>query len=127
MVVHHVSLRALIAGPSHLHGGQGAWRDRGKTSMTAPRRGQDPLMRYVELRRHTDNEGDRLIPQGAADAERIGRDRLHPPYAALVSADGTAIVKRLASALSCAVARMSVIRVEIAAPIQIGQPRRCRG
>ena len=42
-------------------------------------------MRYVELRRHTDNEGDRLTPQGAADAEAIGRDRLHPPYAAFVS------------------------------------------
>jgi hypothetical protein len=41
--------------------------------------------------------------------------------------DGTAIVRRLASALSCAAARMSVIRVEIAAPIQIGQPRRRRG
>ena len=47
--------------------------------------GQDPLMRYVELRRHTDNEGDRLTPQGVADAEVIGRDRLHPPYAAFVS------------------------------------------
>jgi phosphohistidine phosphatase SixA len=42
-------------------------------------------MRYVELRRHTDNEGDRLTPQGVADAEVIGRDGLHPPYAALVS------------------------------------------
>jgi phosphohistidine phosphatase SixA len=42
-------------------------------------------MRYVELCRHTDNEGDRLTPQGAADAEMIGRDRLHPPYAAFVS------------------------------------------
>src|SRR5436309_5040550 len=47
--------------------------------------GQDPLMRYVELRRHTDNEGDRRAPQGVADAEVIGRDRLHPPYAAFVS------------------------------------------
>ena len=47
--------------------------------------GQDPLMRYVELRRHTDNEGDRLTPQGAADAEMIGRYGLHPPYAAFVS------------------------------------------
>src|SRR5213082_1629843 len=47
--------------------------------------GQDPLMRYVELRRHTDNEGDRLTPQGAADAARIGRDGLHPPYAAFIS------------------------------------------
>src|SRR5215831_8437616 len=42
-------------------------------------------MRYVELRRHTDNEGDRLTPQGAADAEMIGRDGLHPPYAVFVS------------------------------------------
>jgi len=42
-------------------------------------------MRYVELRRHTDNDGDRLTPQGVADAELIGRDRLHPPYAAFVS------------------------------------------
>jgi phosphohistidine phosphatase SixA len=42
-------------------------------------------MRYVELRRHTDSEGDRLTPQGVTDAEAIGRDRLHPPYAALVS------------------------------------------
>ena len=42
-------------------------------------------MRYVELRRHTDNEGDRLTRQGAADAEKIGRRRLHPPYAAFVS------------------------------------------
>src|SRR5690349_9192255 len=55
------------------------------TSMTAPQPGQDPLMRYVELRRHTDNEGDRLTSQGAADAEMIGRDRLQPPYAAFVS------------------------------------------
>ena len=46
--------------------------------------GQNPLMRYVELRRHTDND-DRLTAQGAADAEMIGRDRLHPPYAAFVS------------------------------------------
>ena len=42
-------------------------------------------MRYVELRRHTDNEDDRLTPRGAADAEAIGQDRLHPPYAAFVS------------------------------------------
>jgi phosphohistidine phosphatase SixA len=42
-------------------------------------------MRYVELRRHTDNEGDHLTPQGVADAEMIGRDRLHPPSAAFMS------------------------------------------
>src|SRR5436190_7482095 len=43
------------------------------------------FMRYVELRRHTDNDGDRLTSQGVFDAERVGRDGLHPPYAAFVS------------------------------------------
>lgn len=42
-------------------------------------------MRYVELRRHTDNDDDRLSEQGIADAEAIGRDGLNPPYAAFVS------------------------------------------
>ena len=42
-------------------------------------------MRHVELRRHTDNEGDRLTSQGVADAEVIGCGRLHPPYVAFVS------------------------------------------
>lgn len=41
-------------------------------------------MRYLELRRHTDNDGDRLTPEGVRDAEAIGA-RLHPPYAAFVS------------------------------------------
>lgn len=43
------------------------------------------MMRCVELRRHTDNDGDRLTAQGIADAERIGRDELRPPYAAFLS------------------------------------------
>jgi broad specificity phosphatase PhoE len=42
-------------------------------------------MRYVELRRHTDNDGDELTAQGVADAEAIGREGLQPPYAAFVS------------------------------------------
>jgi broad specificity phosphatase PhoE len=42
-------------------------------------------MRYVELRRHTDNDGDRLSERGVADAEAIGRTGLHPPYAVFVS------------------------------------------
>ena len=42
-------------------------------------------MRYVELRRHTDNDGDRLTDAGVAAAHAIGLDRLHPPYAAFVS------------------------------------------
>ena len=52
-------------------------------------------MRHVELRRHTDNEGDRLTPQGAADAEMIGRDRLHPPYAAFVSTGAARAIQML--------------------------------
>ena len=42
------------------------------------------MTRYVELRRHTDNDGDRLTPQGIADAEAIA-GRLSPPYIAFVS------------------------------------------
>jgi hypothetical protein len=38
-------------------------------------------MRYVELFRHTDNDGDALTPDGVAAAEAIGRERLSPPYA----------------------------------------------
>lgn len=37
-------------------------------------------MRYVEIRRHTDNDGDRLSAEGVAAAEEIGRSELHAPY-----------------------------------------------
>src|SRR5260370_21009600 len=43
-------------------------------------------MGYAEVRRHTGNGGDRLTPRGVADAERPGREGLHPPDAAFVSA-----------------------------------------
>ena len=77
----------LIVGPRHLHGpGQALGLDvPGRDGHDGATAGQDPLMRYVELRRHTDNDGDRLTPQGVAEAEMIGRDLLHPPYAAFVS------------------------------------------
>lgn len=42
-------------------------------------------MRYAELRRHTDNDGDVLTEDGVADAERIGDRRLRPPYDTFVS------------------------------------------
>lgn len=42
-------------------------------------------LRYVEIRRHTDNDGDRLSPAGVAAAEEIGRSGLHPPYVVFVS------------------------------------------
>jgi hypothetical protein len=38
-------------------------------------------MRYVELFRHTDNDGDSLTPEGIEAAQSIGRERLSPPYA----------------------------------------------
>ena len=43
------------------------------------------IMRYVEVRRHTDNDDDQLSPDGVRAAEEIGRSRLHPPYALFVS------------------------------------------
>lgn len=42
-------------------------------------------MRYVEVRRHTDNDGDQLTPEGIAAAEEIGRSQLHTPYDVFVS------------------------------------------
>lgn len=39
-------------------------------------------MRFIEVRRHTDNDGDALTPEGVRAAEEIGAERLHPPYAA---------------------------------------------
>ena len=42
-------------------------------------------MRYVELRRHTENDADELTSQGVADAEAIGHEGLQPPYAAFIS------------------------------------------
>jgi hypothetical protein len=38
-------------------------------------------VRYVEMFRHTDNDGDELTAEGIAAAEAIGRQRLTPPYA----------------------------------------------
>jgi broad specificity phosphatase PhoE len=37
-------------------------------------------VRYVELLRHTENDGDKLTAEGIAAAEAIGRERLTPPY-----------------------------------------------
>jgi len=42
-------------------------------------------MRYAEVRRHTDNDGDTLTEDGVAAAEAIGSQGLHPPYTSLVS------------------------------------------
>lgn len=42
-------------------------------------------MRYLEVRRHTDDDDDRLSPDGVASARSIGAQRLHPPYESFVS------------------------------------------
>jgi hypothetical protein len=42
-------------------------------------------VRSLELLRHTDNEGDKLSPEGIAAAEAIGRENLTPPYALFAS------------------------------------------
>ena len=54
-------------------------------------------MRYVELRRHTDNEGDALTAEGVAAAEAIGRDRLHRPYAMFCSTGAARAAEMLGS------------------------------
>ncbi|MEJ7689165.1 MAG: hypothetical protein WKF76_01335 [Nocardioidaceae bacterium] len=46
-------------------------------------------MRYLELRRHTDNDGDALTSDGVHAAKTIGAERLHPPYAAYDSSGAT--------------------------------------
>jgi hypothetical protein len=46
-------------------------------------------MRYLEIRRHTDNDGDQLTAKGVAAAQEIGRTGLHPPYALFVSTGAT--------------------------------------
>jgi hypothetical protein len=69
-------------------------------------------MRYVELRRHTDNDGDALTSEGVAAAEAIGRDRLHPPYAAFVStgaARATQMLEILRHAAGQDAARITVV------------------
>ena len=52
----------------------------------------------MELRRHTDNEGDDLTAQGVADAEAIGHEDLRPPYAAFISS-GAARATQMAAIL----------------------------
>jgi phosphohistidine phosphatase SixA len=42
-------------------------------------------MRYLEIRRHADNDGDTLTAHGIMAAEAVGRTGLHPPYALFAS------------------------------------------
>jgi broad specificity phosphatase PhoE len=54
------------------------------------------MARYVELRRHTDNDGDALTEEGVRDAVAIGR-RLAGGYALLVSSGA----QRATQVLAC--------------------------
>jgi phosphohistidine phosphatase SixA len=68
-------------------------------------------MRFIELRRHPDNDGDALSPAGMAAAEQIGRTGLHPPYA-LFASTGAARATQTVEALRRAAGQEDVsIRV----------------
>jgi len=66
----------------------------------------------VELRRHTDNEGDDLTAQGVANAEAIGREELRPPYAAFISS-GAARATRMVRILRHAAGQDDVVIDEV--------------
>jgi broad specificity phosphatase PhoE len=60
------------------------------------------VARYVELRRHTDSDGDPLTEEGVRAALEIGR-RLMGPYALLVSSGAQRATQTLAC-FACALA-----------------------
>ena len=64
-------------------------------------------MKHVEIRRHTDNDGDRLTAEGVAAAEEIGRTGLHPPYALFVST-GAARANQMMTVLRAAAGQEDV-------------------
>jgi broad specificity phosphatase PhoE len=66
-------------------------------------------MRYLEIRRHTDNDGDQLTEQGIADAEAI---EVHPPYAAFVSSGAARATQMLTILRRAAGQESSLIVVE---------------
>ena len=71
-------------------------------------------MRYLELRRHTDNDGDDLTAQGVADAEAIGHDGLQPPYAAFISS-GAARATQMLTILRHAAGQDDIMISEVSA------------
>jgi broad specificity phosphatase PhoE len=56
---------------------------------------EDQVARYIEVRRHTDNDGDLLTEEGVRAALEIGR-RLSGPYALLVSSGAQRATQTLA-------------------------------
>lgn len=68
-------------------------------------------MRSIDLFRHTDNDGDELTPDGVKDAEKIGAERLTPPYDLYVSS-GAARATQMAQILRAAAGQEDVLIVE---------------
>lgn len=66
----------------------------------------------MELRRHTDNEGDVLTARGVAEAEAIGRKELRPPYAAFISS-GAARATQMVAILRHAAGQDDISVVEV--------------
>jgi hypothetical protein len=64
-------------------------------------------VKYVEIRRHTDNDGDRLSADGRAAAEEIGRTGLHAPYDMFVST-GAARADEMVEILRAAAGQVDV-------------------
>lgn len=58
------------------------------------------MTRTLEIRRHTDNDGDVLSPSGVADAVRIGREELDGPYALAVSSGAQRATQTVACMLA---------------------------
>lgn len=58
------------------------------------------MARMLEIRRHTDNDGDTLNRQGVADAVRIGRDELEGPYAVAISSGAQRATQTVACMLA---------------------------
>ena len=69
-------------------------------------------MKHVEIRRHTDNDGDQLTEEGVAAAKQIGHAGLHPPYALFVST-GASRANQMVTTLRAAAGQEDVpVRVE---------------
>jgi phosphohistidine phosphatase SixA len=69
-------------------------------------------MKYLEIRRHTDNDADQLSAEGVAAAEEIGRSGLHPPYALFVSTGAARAEQMLAILRDAAGQDDAPLRVE---------------
>jgi broad specificity phosphatase PhoE len=58
------------------------------------------MARTLEIRRHADDDGDRLSGEGVDQAVRIGRDRLDGPYALAVSSGAQRATQTVACMLA---------------------------